>query len=1644
MNFRDKIEEKIFEWVFAALGCVLAALGCLLGYLLRYKSKIDNLKTQLEELRGARDRLQHEVDTARRNLMKIEDDVKRRLTESDDVIAGAEKILEDDNRGWYLNMMSRYQVSNRADKAALEAKNLKDEISKIKSVGYHEPTQVVESVTSNKGYEAFESRMPTITGVLEALKDPNIARIGIHGMGGVGKTMLVKEVLKQAEKGKLFDKYLFLVVSNDPDLKRIQREIAEQLGLESVKETELYLDLEALGIFSFGDDNKGCKLLLTSRFYNVVCNDMDTQKQFEVKVFSNDEARNLFEKIVGDLAKTSEIKPTMLQIVEECAGLPIAITTVANALKNQKNPRIWKDFLNQLKMSSPREIEGMNEMVYKSIKMSYEFLKSNEAKSLLLLCSLHGEDEDIKVEDLLRYGVGLGLFDNVDTIEGARCRVHTLVERLKDSSLLLDGYRKGTVKMHDVIRDVVINIAAEERHMYTIRTVNELQTRSKRKDTVAISLPYINGDLDLPNQFECSKLELLLLFWQKVDFRIPDSFFEGLKDLKVLKLSESWSGVLPSSLSSLENLQTLCLTGEVQNAIIIGELKNLKALSLSLSYTEWLPKEIGQLTHLQLLDLEEWSELNFIPPNVLSNLTGLEELYLPDDVKWEVEVQSTEIINAMVSELDHLSHLTKLHICIENAKILPDAKVFERLESYRIGIGSARFGHQTSGTSRILNLNRRFQSDHGYKVLFRKCETLVLEKMKGVKNILYLLESEGFQSLKHLTVNDNDEIQYIIKSMGVLDSVFPSLESINLWNVNNLERICYMQLPTKTFCNLRVVRVSSCCKLEFVFSSSMVGCFSHLQEINIEDCKIMSAIVAIERQEEIEVNSDDNIVFANLHSLKLRNLFKLKGFLSVVDSCVLFNGKVVFPILKKLEIEGMDSMNTIWPNQLISDFFGKLETLTVSCCTNLSKIVLPNMLRTLRNLKELKIEKCGSIEEVFDIQETNNVEESRDIVAAELISLTLRNLKKVKHVWSMDPQGIITFEKLHTMKIEGCSSLKSVFPTSVAKALMQLEKLEIKDCASVEEIVAKDEGIETTTLFAFPQLTTLELQNMPELKNFYPRNHTSEWPSLKGLRIQKCDKLKIFGANKSSVEETNGLGHHASLILQPLFFVEKVVFPILKKLEIEGMDSMNMIWPDQLISDFFGKLETLTVSGCTNLTNIGPPNMLRTLRNLKELKIEKCGSIEEVFDIQGTNIVEESRDIAAAELISLTLRNLEKVKHVWSMDSQGIISFGKLRTMEIEDCSSLKSVFPTSVAKGLMQLEKLEINDCVSVEEIVAKEEGIEITTLFLFPQLTTLELHNLPELKSFYPGNHTLELPSLTELTIYKCDKLKIFGSNKSSVEETNGLDHHASLILQPLFFVKKDKFPNLEELELDDAMNETCGGPSEEFCCNLKELWLYGNGEIPNVEAPRAGISDFRRLKNIVPFSSTSFHYLKKLHVSGSDVLISLLTPSTARTLVQLQKITIWGCKRMTEIVANEGSEAEAGDEIAFNNLSEMVFIDLPSLTAFHLGNRTIKFPSLVEVQMHSCPKLKIFYSGVLSTPKLRFFMMEGKRITKEEGAGDVDLLNARIKEYWEAKLETCDQKFAEKTDASEGGESEHDANDDLERETTSEVGDTQCDGE
>lgn len=134
-------------------------------------------------------------------------------------------------------MKTHYQLSKRAYKRGLDVKKITEE-GTFDTISYRVPIQGTGNTISNKGCEAFESRRSISEGVMEALKDENISTIGDYGMGGMGKTMLVKEVAKQALEDKLFDEVVTVVVSRTPDLKKIQKYIAEKLGLTLHEENE--------------------------------------------------------------------------------------------------------------------------------------------------------------------------------------------------------------------------------------------------------------------------------------------------------------------------------------------------------------------------------------------------------------------------------------------------------------------------------------------------------------------------------------------------------------------------------------------------------------------------------------------------------------------------------------------------------------------------------------------------------------------------------------------------------------------------------------------------------------------------------------------------------------------------------------------------------------------------------------------------------------------------------------------------------------------------------------------------------------------------------------------------------------------------------------------------------------------------------------------------------------------------------------------------------------------------------------------------------------------------------------------------------------------------------------------------------------
>ncbi|KAK9206189.1 hypothetical protein WN943_016462 [Citrus x changshan-huyou] len=327
---------------------------------------------------------------------------------------------------------------------------------------------------SGKGYEAFESRMSTLKNVQNALLDPDISIIGVYGMGGVGKTTLVKEVARRAKKDMLFDEVVFAEVSETPDIGKIQGELADQLGMKFSqgeiadqrgmkfsqesdvpgrarklyarlqKENKILvildniwedLDLEKVGVPS-GNDWRGCKVLLTARDRHVLGS--IGSKTFQIDVLNEEEAWTLFKKMTGDCAEKGELNSVAIDITKECGGLPIAIVTLAKALRNKSCVSAWKDALRQLKRPSPGNFDGVLAKTYSAIELSIKYLRDEELRKIFFQCSLIGYPQEACIQDLLKYEIGLGRLEGIDTVEEARDKVCTSVQELKDACLLLD------------------------------------------------------------------------------------------------------------------------------------------------------------------------------------------------------------------------------------------------------------------------------------------------------------------------------------------------------------------------------------------------------------------------------------------------------------------------------------------------------------------------------------------------------------------------------------------------------------------------------------------------------------------------------------------------------------------------------------------------------------------------------------------------------------------------------------------------------------------------------------------------------------------------------------------------------------------------------------------------------------------------------------------------------------------------------------------------------------------------------------------------------------------------------------------------------------------------------------------------------
>ncbi|XP_024157246.1 disease resistance protein At4g27190 isoform X1 [Rosa chinensis] len=882
------------------------------------------------------------------------------------------------------------------------------------------------SIMSSSNFEAFESTRKAMNELMEALEDDEVAAIGVYGMGGVGKTTMVKHFGAQAQKMGLFDHVIMAVVSQTPDKRNIQGALADLLGLKLVEETEIgrasrlqkeilrrskiliilddiwnRLELSSIGIPSYNElQICNSKVLLTTRRLNV-CHTMESQAKIHLSILSEEDAWNLFLKKAGkSFRKSTAFYEVARKVARECAGLPVALIAVARAL-GDKDFEAWKEAARQLEMSQPANPE-QDKDVFKCIKLSYDYLDDNadvsrsQAKYCFLLCCLFPEDYDIQIEDIMKYVFRTGLFrDDNSTIENARANAKSVIDHLKDSCLLLDGSKVGCIKMHDVIRDIAVSIASDGQH-FLVKTRCDLKDWPMDAHEGCSAISLIESNIcKLPNKLVCSKLQILLLQQNACIIKIPKTFFQCPNDLRVLDLSNTGISSLPPSFSLLTTLQALQLDNcrYLRDISILRKLKKLEILSMRDCSIKKFPKEIGNLTKLRMLDLTKTS-FETVPSQVITRLYKLEELYMNYSFGyWGSKVKGGFLCflrkNAKFDELTVLSRLNTLEVSVYGVECLPqNVEPIPNWVNFYIRIRRFGFRNSTRGdhiphpSSRALIIDTTMNNLPNWfiSVVTEKTEDLWYNCCNGLTNLLEEHDRGRLHGLKYLCLESvYAEVLFntITWPKGSNEPVFEHLEELKIYFGHCLEELCVGDLPTGSVRNLKILNVQSCSRLVKPLLPSKL--LHRLQSLE----KLVCSYVVMNYVFGFEGDEPQHVVFTKLRMISLRQMYRLIN---------------------------------IWNGPAPPGIFQSLKIFYLKDCPILKYLFTSEVARCLLQLEDVWVECCSRLDRLIEATEET---ESNKIVLPQLKNLVLKRLLKLTRFSSTSSSTII-------IEIE-CPSLQHLY-----------------------------------------------------------------------------------------------------------------------------------------------------------------------------------------------------------------------------------------------------------------------------------------------------------------------------------------------------------------------------------------------------------------------------------------------------------------------------------------------------------------------------------------------------------------------------------------------------------------------------------------
>ncbi|CAA2998265.1 disease resistance At4g27190-like [Olea europaea subsp. europaea] len=343
----------------------------------------------------------------------------------------------------------------------------------------------------------------------------------------------------------------------------------------------------------------------------------------------------------------------------------------------------------------------------------------------------------------------------------------------------------------------------------------------------------------------------------------------------------------------------------------------------------------------------------------------------------------------------------------------------------------------------------------------------------------------------------------------------------------------------------------------------------------------------------------------------------------------------------------------------------------------------------------------------------------------------------------------------------GMKKLEDLYLGSCLNTIHEENEHIIKELSSLKDL--KTFQIEALDAWVLTQLLQGCSEQLEKLERFQicinSVHHSSYFR--RELNLYAIDaKMLLEPGIKSLMRRIDKLSLSVEGWNNPVIELVEDGFSDLKSLKLTSLDSEYLIDATGSIpSGIFGNLEYLELISMRYLKEIHNGNLPRMepapFRNLKEIAIRNCPKIKSVFPGSVAKCM--------VNLQSLDISSCLTLEEVVSMDTQEIeiteSPFRNLKKILVRSCLKIKSVFSELVAKCMVNLQSVVILSCLTLEEVVSMDtqenETTESPSKIVFGKLRRIKLTDLPRFKMFCSHNCEPVFPSLDQLVIRDCPEM-------------------------------------------------------------------------------------------------------------------------------------------------------------------------------------------------------------------------------------------------------------------------------------------------